>query len=56
MIIANNIFKDIGDDGVDGFGSANKILAGNIFLRIGDLYTLNWTPGASVLDVDNLKL
>lgn len=55
VTVLGNVMKDIGDDGIDGFGSANKVLVGNVFLNIGNLYTRNWTPGATIIDADNVK-
>ena len=54
-VVVGNIIKNIGDDGIDGFGTTNKILLGNVFTNIADAYTANWTPGATVIDADNVK-
>lgn len=55
LIIIGNIIDGPADDGVDGFGVTNGILAANIFTNVGDLYTTNWGVTATKLDVDNVK-
>ena len=40
---------------IDGFGSSTAILVKNTFTGIGDRYTRNWTPTATMLNVNNVK-